>query len=146
MTIIVHTPPSTSGTEPLEGWASVSEGPLHISHHILGARVACLVARGELDAGTSAALERAVLASWAEGAELILLDVRPLEFVDVAGLRLLDQLDADSTVPTVVVETGPVVERLRRVLARLSHPSHSGSPPVLGPAGRREDPRRAVQS
>jgi anti-anti-sigma factor len=126
MAVTDPTSSEARGEHHLGSWTSVPHGPLSLSHHVLGARVSCLVVRGELDAGSVDVLERAVLAAWADGSELIVVDVRSLEFVDVAGLRLLDRLAAEGAAPTVLVESGPAVERLRRLVARVRHPSQCG--------------------
>ena len=46
-----------------------------------------LTLSGELDLFTAPLLERAVSRLCAEGAKELVLDLRPLDFVDVAGLR-----------------------------------------------------------
>jgi anti-anti-sigma factor len=48
-----------------------------------------LAVRGELDLRTSPELEAALDRVWAAGAELVILDLRPIEFMDSTGLRVL---------------------------------------------------------
>lgn len=57
---------------------------------------ATLAVHGELDLGTSEAVERAVRALREGGVHAIVLDLRPLAFIDSSGLRLLLQLDAEA--------------------------------------------------
>jgi anti-anti-sigma factor len=48
-----------------------------------------LAARGELDLRTSPELEGRLDRVWASGAELVILDLRQIEFMDSTGLRVL---------------------------------------------------------
>ena len=48
-----------------------------------------LAARGELDLRTSPELEDRLDRVWASGAELLILDLRQIEFMDSTGLRVL---------------------------------------------------------
>ena len=48
-----------------------------------------LAANGELDLRTSPELEQALDRAWASGAELVILDLRQIEFMDSTGLRVL---------------------------------------------------------
>ena len=45
--------------------------------------------RGELDLASADALARTVTDLWSAGADHILIDLRPLEFIDSSGLRTL---------------------------------------------------------
>jgi anti-anti-sigma factor len=48
-----------------------------------------LAASGELDLRTSPQLEQRLDRAWAAGAELVILDLRQIEFMDSTGLRVL---------------------------------------------------------
>jgi anti-sigma B factor antagonist len=48
-----------------------------------------LAASGELDLRTSPELEERLNRVWASGAELVILDLRQIEFMDSTGLRVL---------------------------------------------------------
>lgn len=48
-----------------------------------------LAASGELDLRTSPELEERLDKAWASGAELVILDLRGIEFMDSTGLRVL---------------------------------------------------------
>lgn len=48
-----------------------------------------LAARGELDLRTSPELEERLDRVWGAGAELVILDLRQIEFMDSTGLRVL---------------------------------------------------------
>ncbi len=48
-----------------------------------------LAASGELDLRTSPELEELLNRVWAAGAELVILDLRQIEFMDSTGLRVL---------------------------------------------------------
>jgi anti-anti-sigma factor len=48
-----------------------------------------LAASGELDLRTSPQLEERLNQAWASGAELVILDLRQIEFMDSTGLRVL---------------------------------------------------------
>lgn len=50
---------------------------------------AILVVRGELDLRTSPELEQRLTAAFVAGAELVILDLRQIEFMDSTGLRVL---------------------------------------------------------
>lgn len=48
-----------------------------------------LTASGELDLRTSPELEERLTRVWSSGAELVILDLRQIEFMDSTGLRVL---------------------------------------------------------
>jgi anti-anti-sigma factor len=56
-------------------------------HHEGGAAV--LAVRGELDLRTSPELEERLSRAFDDGAELVILDLRQIEFMDSTGLRVL---------------------------------------------------------
>ncbi len=76
-----------------------------------------LQAHGELDLGTVPAVDREVQELLAGGSRSIVLDLRPLTFIDSSGLNLLLRLDAqarsDGFAFAIIEGDGPV----RRLLA-----------------------------
>jgi anti-anti-sigma factor len=52
-------------------------------------RAAVIVVRGELDLATSPELEQQLEQVWGSGTELLVLDLRELEFMDSTGLSII---------------------------------------------------------
>ena len=51
--------------------------------------VAAVAPQGELDLASAGALTQAVHEAWSAGSDRVLIDLRPLEFIDSSGLRAL---------------------------------------------------------
>jgi anti-sigma B factor antagonist len=74
---------------------TIDTRPFRLRTHTAGER-SVVEAHGELDLGTVPAVEREVQELRSRGARAIVLDLRPLTFIDSSGLRLLLRLDAAS--------------------------------------------------
>jgi anti-sigma B factor antagonist len=75
-----------------------------------------LIARGELDLATAPLLERAAARLCSEGAKKIVLDLRPLDFCDVAGLHALHAARAGCQHSGVGFGVVPGEGQVRRLL------------------------------
>ncbi|HEX4805507.1 MAG TPA: STAS domain-containing protein [Conexibacter sp.] len=74
---------------------SIDVQPFRLTTHPRGER-AVVELHGELDLGTVETVDREVRELRERGTRAIVLDMRPLAFIDSSGLRLLLRLDADA--------------------------------------------------
>ncbi len=74
---------------------TIDAQPFRLTTHAQGDRTVVEL-HGELDLGTVEAVDREVRELRERGARAIVLDLRPLTFIDSSGLRLLLRLDADA--------------------------------------------------
>lgn len=79
-------------------------------------RTAVITACGEIDVSTAACLKAAVTLAHEDGAEMILLDLSAVQFVDLHGLRAATRL-ADVEVPAVILIPGAGLTRVRAAVA-----------------------------
>jgi anti-sigma B factor antagonist len=88
--------------------------PFGVATHRVGSTAVVLV-RGELDVATVPALEEAVVALLRDGLRAVVLDLRELGFIDVAGVRLTLRLEGLAQLHGtrfVLVRGAPHVQRL----------------------------------
>jgi anti-anti-sigma factor len=77
--------------------------------------VTIVTTKGELDLASSPALEEELEQAWDSGAELLIIDLRELEFIDSTGLSLLiraHQRAEGAGLRFGLVNGGPQVQRL----------------------------------